>query len=248
MDQINEKILQASAELKNYLYFNKIEDSDIDKVNIQKSLYKLLRECIKNEVYTATVGDYTINIDPHNLSVIYETDSIEIEVSSEDIHYEQTHATPDEYFVISKTEEESYPINQPAIIVTGAIDVYDDIYREYYEISLSEDIEDDIRNYIILSNNFSYTNDQFDTKYTVVLSRNIKSTTPVFNIYNLFNSKVVKPVTYNQVDDNYLKRTSSINNKTYEDIVPSLSDKKLITSYLYGLVVDFYTDYINNNQ
>lgn len=60
-------------------------------------------------------------------------------------------------------------------------------------------------------------------------------------------TKIVKPVTYNRNKDNYVRRTISYESKTYDNLIPTLDDKKLITSYLYGLIVEFYTEYVNNN-
>lgn len=244
MNTINEKI----NDLKKYLYFNKLEETNIDKVNIEKSLFKLLRECITNKVYEIEVGQYYLNISPNNLSVRYENNDTLIEVSNEDIHIEDTQERNVEYFVIIPIEEEQYNIEIPAIMVDGVISTYDNTYEEIYEISLSDDIEDDIKNYLTLSSGFTYAETDFSTKDTAIIKRNITPETPYVNIYELLNKKIVKPVTYDIDNDNYIKRTITSNPLNYENIIPKLDDKKLITSYLYGLIIEFYTEYINNNN
>lgn len=241
------KIQEIINELKKYIYYNKIENSDFDKVNIQKNLYKLLRECIKNKVYEIEIGSYKLNIKPDELSVKYETENTLVEVSKDDVHIENVSETNIEYFVIAPAESEEYSITIPAIMVEGVISTYDNTYEEIYEITISEDIEDNIRNYINLNNRFEYASNEFDNKYSVIIKRNITSETKYTNIYDIFNKKIVKPVTYNKNKDNYVRRTISYESKTYASIIPTLEDKKLITSYLYGLIVEFYTEYVNNN-
>lgn len=241
------KIQEIINELKKYIYYNKIENSDFDKVNIQKNLYKLLRECIKNEVYEVEIGSYKLNIKLDELSVKYETENTLVEVSKEDVHVENISETNIEYFVISPVESEEYNITIPAIMVEGVISTYDNTYEEIYEITISEDIEDNIRNYINLNNRFEYASNEFDNKYSVIIKRNINRETKYINIYDIFNKKIVKPVTYNRNKDNYVRRTISYESKTYDNLIPTLDDKKLITSYLYGLIVEFYTEYVNNN-
>lgn len=240
------KIQERINDLKKYIYFNKIENNDIDKVNIQKSLFKLLRECIKNETYEVAVGSYHLNITPENLSVKYESETTLVEISNEDIHTEHNLETDIQYFVIAPEESNEYNITIPAIMAEGVITTYDNTYEEIYELTISDDIEDDIRNYISLNNNFVYTGNEFDTKYSVIVKRNITPETEYVNIYEILNKKIVKPVTYNPINDNYVKRTIINEPKDYTNIIPNLNDKKLITSLLYGLIVEFYTEYMNN--
>ncbi|HAB66736.1 MAG TPA: hypothetical protein DCE23_05160, partial [Firmicutes bacterium] len=181
------KIQEIINELKKYIYYNKIENSDFDKVNIQKNLYKLLRECIKNEVYEVEIGSYKLNIKLDELSVKYETENTLVEVSKEDVHVENISETNIEYFVISPVESEEYNITIPAIMVEGVISTYDNTYEEIYEITISEDIEDNIRNYINLNNRFEYASNEFDNKYSVIIKRNINRETKYINIYDIFN-------------------------------------------------------------
>ena len=62
------------AELKKYLYPNNDINYDIDKNQIKKTLYQLLRECLKERRYIIEIGAYTIDVTPKNLSVKYETE------------------------------------------------------------------------------------------------------------------------------------------------------------------------------
>lgn len=69
----------------------------------------------------------------------------------------------------------------------GVISTYDNTYEEIYEITISEDIEDNIRNYINLNNRFEYASNEFDNKYSVIIKRNINRETKYINIYDIFN-------------------------------------------------------------
>lgn len=243
MDIINEKI----KELKNYINFNKIEESDIDKNKIQKCFFQLMRECIKSGMSTIEVGSYTINIKPEELAVIYDADDTYVEISNKDIHKENLIPMGISYFVINPTEQDEYPITTPAIRATGTISTYDDVYEEIYELVISDDINDDIRNYIILNNGYTYSESEFSDKYNVTVKRTITDKTPYIDIYDILNKNIIHPVTYIPETENYVKRTVDTD-KSYKNLIPSLNDKQIITSYLYSLIVDFYTEYMNNQM
>ena len=58
---------------------------NFDKVNIEKTLFKLMRLSLLEHNYEIKVGPYILNFDPDALKASYETDLTKVELSLKDI-------------------------------------------------------------------------------------------------------------------------------------------------------------------
>lgn len=245
MNEIETKI----TNLKKCLYKDNSENNEIDKLNTQKNLFELLRECIKEKEYIAEVGSYTLNVNPTNLSVKYETDETIIEISNEDVYYETTRELELRYFALNDQLEYSNDI--PVIEVTGLVTNIDGMMEESYQIQLLTDNDDNIKNYLNLSkvNEFRYTDQELETPFSVILSRSIRKDAPRLDVLDLFKEYKVVPIKYDYINDKFIKEDPArriFTPNDYSVYLPTLEDKKALVSFIYNCIIEFYTEYINN--
>lgn len=240
--------------LKNNLYSDSEELVNIDKISMQKNLFELIRECIKEREYIVDIGSYEINVTPSDLSVKYETDETTIEISNEDVYYESTREVDCRYFVVSNELNNEYPLSNKAIRVTGIITNIDGICEEHYEFELLSDEEDNIKNYLTLSNfnvsGASYSAEDISNNYSVIIKKEIKRTDKRTDVIDFFLPNKVIPVIYDYKEEKYIREESDrriYNPGDYSILLPTLDDKKNIINYLYSSIVEYYTEYINNN-
>lgn len=246
-DKMNQSIETIKQEFKNCLYKNNIENDELDKINVQKCLFELLRECIKEREYIVEVGAYLLNIEPSQLSVKYETDETIVEISNEDVYYETTRELEVRYFALE--DKETYSIDAPVIEVTGMITNVDGVMEESYELELLTEKEDDIKNYLnVLSDGFVYSDLEMSSPYNVILARQIRKDTPRFDVFELFKLNRVVPVVYDYVNNSYKKDEirKEFHPNNYSNYLPNLSDKKDLVSFLYSSIIEFYSEYLNN--
>lgn len=247
---MNQEITSKIENLKNCLYQNSYERSELDKVSIKKNLFELLRECIKERQYNVEVGSFILDINPSNLSVKYETDETTVELSNEDVYYETTRELEVRYFALE--DKEVYSIEEPTIEVTGLVTNIEGLVEESYQIELfTYNENDNIKNYInnIDSFGFKYTDIEIENQFSVIITRSIKVEQPRLDVIDLFKPGKVIPIKYNHHNNNYEKEPALRRNylpNNYSLYLPSLSDKKDVVTYIYSSIIEFYTAYINN--
>ncbi len=232
------------TELKKCLYPNNEETNNVDKVNLDKALFELLRECLKTQNYTVEVGSYIININPAELSVSYETPSTTVEVSNEDVYYETIREIPIRYFCITKEEQNEYPNNNPIIRTLGMVTNIDGIMEETYDIELFTNYEDNVRNYIDIKNGFTLVENQDEDPYAISVKRRITPNDYFTRVESLLRENTLVPVICDLEKEKYILDKEHKNDLTYGMLLPSLDDKKQLVSYLYSRMVEFYTKYI----
>ncbi len=240
---MKKELKNKTENLKKILYNNEFNDQD--RLIIQKNLFELLRECIKSQVYEVEVGSYILNINPNTLSVKYETPETIIELSNEDIYFETERELEVKFYTLKDVSlnDRSYPI----IKVSGLINNVDGDIIESYQIELFTKNEDNIKNY--LSDNlgeFTFTSLDIETPYSVILSRTIKNNSLRINPINFFKKDSVIPIIYDYTNKRYINASNDDKiSRDYIPYLPVLQDKKEIVNYLYGLIIDFYNDYLN---
>lgn len=231
-------------ELKQYLYPNGTETNEVDKVNLQKALFKLLRECLKEGKYEVDIGSYTINVNPQNLSVCYENAQTTVEVSNNDVFYETIRDIPVRFFVISNTKQEEYPSDTPIIRTLGIVTNIDGIMEETYDIELYTNDEDNVRNYIDLKDGFNVSPSREEDSYAISVKRRIRPNDYFTKIETILTEDKIVPVTLDINTGKYILQSEYQNDLNYHMLLPNLEDKKNVVGFLYSSMVEFYTNYI----
>lgn len=235
--------------LEKSLYQNNQEITYFNKIDVQKNLFSLIRECIKEKNYIVNVGSYEFNINPACLSVKCENDETVIEISNEDVYYETTRETEARFFVISDEEKEIYPSDSKVIKVTGIVTNIDGMCDEHYQFELFNDEEHNIKDYLTLIDGAEYQAEDIATPSSVIIRREIFPSSPRTDVMNFISDSKVIPVTYNLYDDNYVKDNNErvYNPNNYSLLLPSLDSQKNNVSFLYNSIVEYYTEYITKN-
>lgn len=232
-------------ELHKLLYSN----TEIDEITLKKQLYLLLKECIKEREYEITIGSYEFNITPQKLSVKYNTDNTVVEVSNEDVYYESTRDTETRFFCISQFKKSEFLMDTPLIRVTGSVTNIDDICEEHYLFELyTDDEEDSIRNYLNLPSDTKISELNLDPQRAAMVHRKVKREDLRTDVIDLLVSDKVVPVFLDTIVEKYkaLPERKEYNPNNYTELLPTLEDKKKTIRFIYGAIVDFYSEYINN--
>ncbi len=234
--------------LEKSLYHNNQEITDFNKIDVQKNLFSLIRECIKEKNYIVNVGSYEFNINPSNLSVKYENDETVVEISSEDVYYETTRETEARFFVIADEDKEIYPSDSKVIKVTGIVTNIDGMCDEHYQFELFND-DNNIKNYLSLIDGAEYQAKDIETNSSVIIRKEIFISNPRTDVTNFFSNSNIIPVTYNLYEDNYVKNIveKEYIPNNYSLLIPTLDKEKSNVSFLYNSIVDYYTEYLNKN-
>ena len=234
--------------LEKSLYHNNQEITDFNKIDVQKNLFSLIRECIKEKNYIVNVGSYEFNINPSNLSVKYENDETIVEISSEDFYYETTRETEARFFVIADEDKEIYPSDSKVIKVTGIVTNIDGMCDEHYQFELFND-DNNIKNYLSLIDGAEYQAKDIETNSSVIIRKEIFISNPRTDVTNFFSNSNIIPVTYNLYEDNYVKNIveKEYIPNNYSLLIPTLDKEKSNVSFLYNSIVDYYTEYLNKN-
>jgi len=245
------KIEKLTQDLRKYLYATTDEISSMDKIAFQKSLYSLMRECIKERDFEIEVGSYIIDINPDDISVTYDNDETLITVTEDYMAYETSRETEVNYYVIKRSSLESseFSPESPVIRITGIVDNIEGLTKESYNIELFN-LDENVMNYVNIPSNMQLSPYTEPTKYSIIVTRPITRTEKRFNVYNLLNPEKVIPVVYDDIKDLYLKTSpeKEYNPADYTQLLPTLDNRKQIVNYIYSLIVEFYTDYIKNNM
>lgn len=229
-------------ELKKLIY--PIPKEELDKTNIQKNIYKLIRDNIIEQNYELEVGPFTLNINPRELSAIYQTAITKVEISNKDIYYETERPLEIKYYVISNEVSETYSPSLPYFIVSGNILNIDGTTEEHYSIELVADTELNINDYLNISTDFDIV--ASDTN-NYVIAREIKKDDFRYNTYDLFNKDKVKDVFYDDIKILFIRKDTH-QKETYSKYLPELKKEKEIITLLCGTMVEFYKKYSDQNN
>lgn len=232
-------------ELHRLLYSNE----EIDELVLKKNLYLLLKESIKERNYEITIGSYEFNITPQDLSVKYVTDNTTVEVSNEDVYYETTRDTETRFFCISQVKKSEFLMDVPLIRVTGSVTNIADICEEHYLFELYTDDENDsIRNYLNLPSDTKISELNLDSQRATMVHRKVKREDPRTDVIDLLTPNKVIPVFLDTIVEKYkaLPDRKEYNPNNYTELLPTLEDKKKTIRFIYGAIVDFYSEYLNN--
>jgi hypothetical protein len=242
--QLDDKI----KNLQRDLYPNDMGANIINRNDIQKNVYELLKQCLIEERTEVDIGSYNININPQELSVIYDTGITKIEVSNFDVSFETERQTETKYYVLSEEDKSIYDSNTKYITVQGRVLNYNGTSEELYRIELySDNPQDDLKQYIKLSNGFTYIEPEC-TNLGVTICRRVLVDEKKFNVSSLFDPTKVKAVILH--NDKFIKSLEAnfSLNEDYSRLMPNLNRQKEIISFIYGTIVDFYNDYVKLNN
>lgn len=245
---MNTELEKIKLELQKYLYPDENKKNNIDKTNLKKTIFLLLRECLKKQVYVIEIGSYIINITPQKLYVKYEADHTTIEVSNNDVFYETVRDIETRFFAISKVKKDEFLIDIPIIRTTGIVTNIDGICEEHYCFELYTDEEDDIRNYLIFPDGVEIIGSENPNNYELCIKRKISINDPRSDVYDILDKEKVVPVYLDTIVEKYKtiyeKKEYTPNNYTL--LIPKLEEKKAIITFIYSSMVDFYQEYMNN--
>lgn len=237
-------------ELKKYLYPSDKIKYDIDKNQVKKALYQLLRECLKNRQYIVEVGSYIIDITPQNLSVKYESEHTNVEVSNKDIYYETIRDIETRFFCISQLKKDEFLMDNPVIRTTGIVMNINGRFEEHFCFELYSPAEDNIKNYLSLPNNVEIVEQPLPDDYLATVKKRININDPRTDVIDYLNKDKVIPVFLDTTVEKYkaqvARRSYTPNN--YSLLLPKVEEIKSIVSFLYSAMVDYYVEYMNGNN
>lgn len=246
---MSKEIEKITKDLRKYLYTKETEIQDIDKIGLQKGLFSLLRECIKQKEYEVEIGSYRIDVSPENIMVEYENDETSIRISEKDVYYETTRETEVRYFVVGQPENgEEFEPSSPVIRVTGLVTNIDGDCEERYNVELFN-IDENVMDYIQIPANMKLSSNTEPTKYSIILVKPVSIHERRLDAITFFKEGKVIPVTYDSTKDKY-ERAPLVKEYTpadYTSLLPTLENRKNIVSFIYSSIVEFYTEYITNN-
>lgn len=232
-------------ELKKHLYPKNKETNSIDKINFQKALFKVLRECLKSREYEIEIGAYEFNVNPKFLSVKYESPHTTLEISNEDIYFETIRDIPTKFFIINNEVKNEYPMNEKVIIIYGMITNIDGIIEESYELELYTNIEDNIKNYIQLTNGLEIVAHEEENDYAISLKRRVNKNDTIINPKSLLKDSNIIPVYFDAPNKKYIKIEDVNNEENINTYLPTLEEKQDLVRYMYNEIVEFYKQYMN---
>ena len=244
--EIEKRIL----ELKKILYPNDEEKYNIDKNQVKKALYQLLRECLKEKEYKVEIGSYIINVTPKNLSVQYLSEHTTVEVSNKDVYYETIRDIETRFFCISQIKRDEFLLDNPVIRTTGIVTNINGSCEEHFSFELYSQIEDNIKNYLRLPEGVELVEQPLLDDYVATVKKRIRITDPRTDVIDYLNKNKVVPVFYDATIEKYKtqvdRRDYTPNN--YSLLLPRIEEIKSIVSYLYSSMVEFYTEYMKENN
>lgn len=237
-------------ELHKQLYLDNQENEHIDEISLKKHLYLLIRECLKEKEYEVSIGSYKINITPKNLSVKYENEQTKVEVSNDDVYYKTIRDTETRFFCISQMKKNEYLMDTPLIRVTGSVINIEGISEEHYLFELYTDEEDSIRNYLNVPADTEIEELNLDPDKAVMLKRRINRKDKRTDVIDFFVNDKVVPVFLDTIIEKYktLPDRKEFNPVDYSTLIPTLDSKKKIVSYIYSSIVEFYSEYLKENN
>ena len=237
-------------ELHRLLYLENTVNNTLDEISLKKQLYLLIRECLKEQEYNIEIGSYKLNVTPKDLSVKYESDQTTIEMSNQDIYYESIRDTETRFFCISQMKKSEFIMDTPIIRVTGTILNIDGICEEHYLFELYTDEEDSIKNYIKLPEDANIRDINLNPDKAMMVTRRINRNDIRTDVIDFFVPDKVIPVFLDTIIEKYkaLPDRKEYDPVDYRDLLPSLDSKKKLINFIYSSIVEFYSEYMNNNK
>ncbi len=224
-------------ELKKLIY--PIPENGLDKKNIEKYLFKLLRESIIAKKYEVKIGPYILNFNPPELKVHYETELTKVELSNVDTYYETSRPLETKYYCISNEDKDTYLPTLPYYFVSGNILNIDGTTEEHYEIELITDNPNIVMNdYLNIPSNFKIISNK---ETSIVIYHEIKKNDKRTNPLSFFSTSV-KAVYYDEEKDLFIKKDMYIN-ETYAKYLPELTKEKEIVAFIFNTMKNFYNKY-----
>ena len=214
---------------------NKIEDINEQTINtIEKSLFELLKEGLKNKEVIIEVAPYKINLTPQNLEVVYK-DYIKIPNKVDS----STVVDNISYYLIRPTKERNmlYSSFNPIIRLKNIISIQDNIPRELLNIELLNGDGYDLKDYI----EDSLDDNVIGNKTTGSFNINEKAERLNFEKYIIMNDLL--PVYYDKESDSYLATSEEIVKEPYEKVIADIEKNKKIVKVLYDSLVKFFEKY-----
>lgn len=232
------------------LYLENQENDEIDEIALKKHLYLLIRECLKENEYEVSIGSYKLNITPKNLSVIYENNQTKLEVSNNDVYYKTFRDTETRFFCISQFRRSEYLMDTPLIRVTGTVSNIDGVCEERYLLELYTDKEDSIKKYVKLPADTKIDDIKLDPDKAMMIYRKVNRKDKRTDVIDFFDTNKVVPVFLDTVIEKYkpLSSRKEFNPVDYRYLIPTLDTKKKIISFIYSSIVEFYSEYLQENN
>lgn len=229
MNELNNAIKELEMAINN----KNLSNSTI----IQKPLYEVLKNCLKNKKYEVQVGNYTINVNPKELLVSYEDESIHLEVSNEANYEEKFIMNPIEYYVINPSSNNVPGITPSLSIINEVIELDKELYHNYVIelLNSNDDINNYVKNVSKIENNLAIIN----KKVTVEDTR--------INVEDYLQMDKVKYAEYKMEQDMFNIVDKKEDNTNYSNIIPTNNDKKEIATFLYKYLINFYKEYLQKN-
>ena len=211
----------------------------IDKINIEKNLFKIIRSNIMENNYEISVGPYILNINPEELKVFYETELSKIKLSLVDIYYETMRPLETKYYVITNDQKDTYSLDNPYYIVDNNIVNINGTLEEHYSFELVTNNPNlNIMDYLNIPNNYSIiTNDEDGLTICREITPNETKTNP-----QIFFNNLVKSVYYDEEKDLFINK-DNYKEETYQKYLPNLTKEKEIVTFIFNTMKDFYLKY-----
>lgn len=224
-------------DLKKLIY--PIPKNEIDKTNIEKNIFKLMRTSILEKNYEIQVGPYILNFNPDELKVFYENEFTKVELSNEDFYYETMRPLETKYYCLSNENKETYSLDTPYYIVDNNIVNIAGVFEEHYSLELvSENPNINIMDNLNVPSSFDLvTNDENG----LTLAHEIQKEDQRFNPLTLFNNNV-KEVYYDEEKALFVNKDTYKNEK-YQKYLPDLTKEKEIVTFIFNTMKDFYNKY-----
>jgi hypothetical protein len=223
---------------------------DISENELKLVLYNILKECLVRRDYELHIGDYTINLTPQKLGVIFDNDESHVEISNDDFYQETERYTEVRFFVIDKDpNKESYDASITKVVRTEGtvLNVNGDL-QEIYHLELFTQFEtDEIMNYI----NINAGEITEESPTSIYIKRKINRDDPRTDTIDFLAGDNIVPVTFYPGDGKYVpnkdkRKVYEPNN--YTELIPDNSDKIRIAKMIYSCVIEYYKEFISNNS
>lgn len=247
MKDMNEEFNKYKRELENILYTDTKEE--ISESELKLILFNLLKICLIRREYNVVIKNYTIDLTPQKLGVIYEREGTYIEISNDDYYEETERNTEVRYFVIDNHVKESYEASiTKAIRTEGLVLNTNGHCEEIYEVSLWSQFEtDNISNYV--KPDPDHVTIQTDLIATIrkEIHRDDKRT----DTLDLLLGTNIIPVIYYEKENIFVptrEQRKTYDPDNYHELIPDNSEVTKIAKMIYACMIDYYTNYMKENS
>ena len=140
-------------------------------------------------------------------------------------------------------------MDTPLIRVTGSVTNIDGICEEHYLFELYTDEENDsIRNYLHLPEDAQISELNIDQTKSTMVKRRVNREDKRTDVIDFLTPGKVIPVFLDTIVEKYkaLPDRKEYNPSDYSELIPTLEDQKKVVRFIYGAIVEFYSNYIYN--